>query len=376
MGANSSTAAPIATGTETQSDLLRSEVGPLTRLLRFHGDCTDVPSYRWIAEICKKDVQRLAEFYTKFLALTEPDEGKKMRFAPFRQPDPGVIHRVSTSGFQFDLTDPLDRDAVLAACELDSRLSKVKPQLVRANQLSELEFFKNYFTHIAHLRHWLFSGIDDEALKTMFSHHLSSDNIPDGFFAVDGKTYVSATKQLSGLSFKSYSELAAFIAQAKPAKPGPSLKLSAAEAGDLSEGDKKLVMDVLRISAPTFLSVLLEEVAAHKGPGIPDKFWVMLKYRILSLSSRVETFTDLELLNPTSKGQESYVAIFQAANNFQFDMARDREAVQAAWALDPNLGAPFRELIPHHLSKGRFWNHYFHKVMDEAIEQLAAMVPL
>ncbi|GBG33856.1 Hypothetical Protein FCC1311_100792 [Hondaea fermentalgiana] len=369
MGTSSST--PASAGEVPELDASEAEL--LASVIGFRGDWEEVPSREWIVKMCKKDPARTRIFRSKLLELTTPEEGKVMRFAPFKQPDPGVLHATAATGFLFDLSHVRDREAVLAACALDPRVSKVKPQLVRTTQLTEEKFFKNFFTHVARIRRWLFTGLGDETGElSLTSQRSISGTVDQGEFQVAGKSFVSHADQLSGLSFTSYTELARFVGRAKPANPPRPPKVHAVngdrEAGDI---DKKAVMKVLRFAAPTFLSVMLEDVAARKVSGLSDRFWTELKARILVLSTQVETFTDMELLRPDTDSQEAFESLYRFANEFQFDMARDREAVQAAWDLDPALATPFRKLIPQHLSKGRFWNRYFHKVMGITIDQLA-----
>jgi len=90
--------------------------------------------------------KRGAEVVEMVKHLTIGDEGdSKVNLSSLRS-----LHVDTPEEFQFDLDNPLDRQAAVLSASLDRNIFKFKPLLVP--RISEQEFYRNYFSHVYAIR--------------------------------------------------------------------------------------------------------------------------------------------------------------------------------------------------------------------------------
>jgi len=337
------------------------------RVLLFHGDVPPhetLPGPEWVAEALSADMPRFVAFKERLLALSAPEEGKALRFRPFLEADQGVLLDTAARGFRFDIKEEQDRDAATAASMFDRRISKVKPLLVTQARLSENEFFRNYFTHVTRLRRWLFATLSASPSENARFRRKTCA----GTALIAGEKFRVLYPELSELEIPSLVHLAQFMCLNCHRGPDFSLDMAVLHAKD--HKDRTGVMGILKVGSPTFLSLLLEEFGKTPSrKNMPERFWRNFRIRVVGLTSVLETFTDSEKLIPISEVQRSHAHLYAAVNAFKFSWKEDQAALQAAWALDPRLSVPFKELIPHHLSKSIFWTNYLRHVLAAALQE-------
>lgn len=375
--------APVA-ATAGGRDAFGGQDRDLVEVLRFHGDVgagEQLPSVQEMAQELSSSpdaASRFLAFEAKLRALTEPLPAKVHNFSSFMSPEPSVAARplsaVAARGFAFDLGDEQDRAAATAACRLSKHISRAKPLLV-PSQLTETDFFKNYFTHVCKLRRWLFSTLHHGLYSAQPALVATGAT---GTLVVAGESFETRLPELSGSTFVTKEALAGFMAVHRhtgletvdPTAPRTRALAPWSEAEALEK--KRALMGLLRISEPSVLSLLLEETQQQLYNGaLPDDFWARVQTRIVALSRRTETFTSVGTSISTSSAPPFVRGLQRAVDAFEYDTKRDFAAVRAAWDVDPGLAVAFRELIPCFVSKHLFWERFLRAAATEVLHELA-----